>query len=521
MTRIAGLRRSVAALAVGLAGGAFSASAALAQTATRAMVDAAIPRIEAMAQEVVDKGMVPGLAIGIVFGDEVVYLGGFGVREEGKAATVDADTVFQLASFSKPIAATVVAALVSDGAVSWDSKIADLDPLFRLSDPYPSAEVTVRDLFAHRSGLPGVAGNELEAIGFDRTEILHRLRLVPPASSFRRAYSYSNFGITEGAVAAAAGAGFVWEEAADEKLYEPLGMTSTSSRHDDFLTRKNRSSLHVMVDGAWTPKVRREPDAQSPAGGVSSSVRDLVKWLSLEVNNGTYGGRQVIGEAAIGATHQPVIMRGDNPVTGEPGFYGLGWNVDYGPHGVVWSHAGAFSVGARTQVSILPGEKLGIVVLSNAFPTGVPEAVADAFFDLVLDGKPSQDWVATWNGIYDALFGPQAIAAMSAAFATPPAHPGPALPATAYAGTYANDYVGEAVVTEDGGQLVLLLGPDGEKRYPLSHFDRDTFVYAFSPEQPKLLSSAVFAIGPDGEAVELTLDDFAGSGAAVLRRTSK
>ena len=107
--------------------------------------------------------------------------------------------------------------------------------MFRLYDPYPTAEVTVRDMFAHRSGLPGGAGNDLEAIGFDRTEILHRLRLVPPASSFRSAYSYSNFGITAGGVAAAAGAGFVWEEAADEKLYEPLGMTSTSSRYDDFL----------------------------------------------------------------------------------------------------------------------------------------------------------------------------------------------------------------------------------------------------------------------------------------------
>jgi len=513
-----GLLRTAGVLALGVVCGALTALGASAQTATRAMVDAAVPKIAAMAQDVVDQGLVPGLAIGIVFGDEVVYLAGFGVREEGKAATVDPDTVFQLASFSKPIAATVVAALVSDGAVSWDSTIADLDPLFRLHDPYPSAEVTVRDLFAHRSGLPGVAGNELEAIGFDRTEILHRLRLVAPASSFRSTYSYSNFGITEGGVAAAAGAGFVWEEAADEKLYEPLGMSSTSSRYDDFLTRKNRASLHVMVDGAWAPKLTREPDAQSPAGGVSSSVRDLVKWLSLEVNNGKYDGRQVISEAAIGATHQPLIMRGDNPVTGQPGFYGLGWNVDYGPHGVVWSHAGAFSVGARTQVSILPGEKLGIVVLANAFPTGVPEAIADAFFDIALDGKPSQDWIATWNGIYDALFGPNAIAAMSAAFATPPANPRPALAPEAYAGTYANDYVGEAVVLEVGGRLVLSLGPDGAKRYPLTHFDRDTFVYAFSPELPSLFSSAVFAIGPDGKAAQLTLDDFAGSGAAELPR---
>jgi hypothetical protein len=214
-------------------------------------------------------------------------------------------------------------------------------------------------------------------------------------------------------------------------------------------------------------------------------------------------------------------MRGPNPITGQPAFYGLGWNVDYGPHGVVWSHAGAFSVGARTMVSILPGEKLGIVVLSNAFPSGVPEGIADAFFDILLDGAPSQDWIATWNGIYDSLFGPPAIAAMGAAFAKPPADPSPPMPLSAYAGTYANAYVGEAAVTEEGGKLVLSLGPDQAKRYPLTHFDRDTFVYVFSPELPDLRSSAVFAIGPDGKAGQLTLDDFAGSGAAVLVRSAE
>ena len=79
----------------------------------------------------------------------------------------------------------------------------------------------------------------------------------------------------------------------------------------------------------------------------------------------------------------------------------------------------------------------------------------------------------------------------------------------------------EAVIAEEGGKLVLSLGPDRAKRYPLTHFDRDTFVYAFSPELPTLLSSAVFAIGPDGKAAQVTLDDFAGTGAAALPRVAE
>ena len=105
---------------------------------TKEKVVAAIPRMEELANKAIASGGVPGTAIAVVYKDEVVYLGGFGVREAGKADAVDADTVFQLASLSKPISSTIVAALVGDGTVSWDSRISDLDPAFQLHDAYPT-----------------------------------------------------------------------------------------------------------------------------------------------------------------------------------------------------------------------------------------------------------------------------------------------------------------------------------------------------------------------------------------------
>src|SRR5262249_41041360 len=160
-------------------------------------------------------------------GDEVVFLEGFGVRRiDGEP--VDADTVFQLASVSKPLAATTVAALVGDGKVAWDTRIRDIDPGFALHDALATAEVTIRDLFAHRSGLPGHVGDDIEELGFSQGEILQRLRLAKPAYPFRAGYDYSNFGLTEAAVAAARFAGKGWEETAEERLYRPLGMAATS-----------------------------------------------------------------------------------------------------------------------------------------------------------------------------------------------------------------------------------------------------------------------------------------------------
>lgn len=488
-----------------------------AEPATQQQVDAALPRLEAYANALIEQGAVPGMSIAVVYEDRLVYLWGFGVREEGKPEAVDADTVFQLASFSKPISATVAAALVGEGALAWDSRIADIDPGFQLKEAYPSQQVTVRDLFAHRSGLPGDAGNELEQIGYPREEILRRLRLVAPSSSFRAAYSYSNFGITEGAVAAAKAAGLGWEEAADEKLFGPLAMTSTSYRHADFLSRENRATLHVRHDGKWEALSRREPDAQAPAGGASSSARDLARWLRLVMGGGEIDGVRLIDEAALAATHDPVIYRGRNPFADLPSFYGLGWNVGFGRHGLSWGHAGAFSDGARTIVSILPEHRLGIVVLANAFPTGAPEAVADTFFDYVLSGEPERNWLAAWNGMYESLFGP-AIEAAQATYGTPPADATPALPLSAYVGAYANDYLGDAVVAEENGGLVLKLGPDGARSYTLTHFDRDLFTYRPHDEMPEMPVAASFRIGPDGQASELTLDGLNDLGLGTLKR---
>ncbi|BCP51543.1 serine hydrolase [Kaistia sp. 32K] len=494
---------AIGAIAAGV--WALSVAPAGAEPVSRDRVLAALPKLDAMAGKAIADHAVPGLAIAVVHQGEVVYLKGFGLREAGKPETVDPDTVFQIASLSKPVSSSVIAALVSAGILGWDSRIADLDPAFRLRDAYPTAELTVRDLLAHRSGLPGDAGNELEDIGFDRDTVLHRLRLVPPSSSFRAGYSYSNAGFTEGGVAAARPTGKPWEQVAEERLYRPLGMNATSSRYADFVARANRAALHIDLGKGWEAKLRREPDMQAPAGGVSSSARDLAQWMRLELGGGLFDGERLISADALAATHQPLMARGNNPVTGAASFYGLGWNVEFGRHGLNWGHAGAFSVGARTLVSLYPDASLGILVLANAFPTGAPEGLADSFFDWVFDGAVSQDWMTAWDDAYAGLLGP-ATAAAKARYAAPPATASPALPNPAYAGRYRNAYVGDAVVAEEGGSLTLVVGPEGVRRYPLRHFDRDTFLAFPNAETPDMPAAVRFAIRPDGRAEAVTIE---------------
>ena len=492
------------------------ATSAVAQSATREKVLAALPGLKALAEQIVAKGDVPGLSIAVVHRDEVVYLAGFGVRRTGGSDKVDADTVFQLASLSKPIAATVVAGLVGDGHVSWDSRIRDIDPGFALHDPYPTAEVTIRDLFSHRTGLSGTVGNDIEELGYTQGEILRRLRLAKPGYSFRGGYAYSNFGLTEGAVAAARVSGKGWEEAAEERLYKPLGMTSTSSRYRDFIARPNRAALHVRIDGQWASFTRRNADAQSPAGGASSSARDLAQWLRLELAKGKLGDRQIVDAAALAQTHIPASVSGVGQAPEEPG--STRWvgcrNRTHGVDGPCRA-----SAGARTVAVSFP-EQLGIVVLSNAFPTGVPEGLAASFLDTVFDGKPERDWIAHWNEFYDTNLGSGALKRAMAPYANPPEIKGAALPLAAYAGTYSNDYVGEARIEDVGPELVLHLGP-ADRRRSLRHFNRDTFLYAPFVETPGWLSSITFTIGPDGKASEITIDDLNADGLGTLARSDK
>ena len=376
--------------------GAVTADEQAGSKATPERIATALGELRKLAERTLDETGVPGMALVVVHDDRVVHLQGLGVREVGKDQPVDADTVFQLASVSKPIAATVVAGLVGDGVVDWDDPIIKHDPGFRMHDPWVTSAVTLRDMFSHRSGLPGHGGDLLEDLGYDREAILYRLRYLKPASSLRSKYAYTNFGLTEAAVAAAHAAGTNWEDLSARRLYEPLGMKSTSSRYADFVANPNRAHGHVRVDGKWIAKHQRHPDAQSPAGGVSASVRDLARWLRLQLANGRIDGKHVIDADALAETHRPqVISRAPkNPAKDRAGLYGLGWNVGYDDKGRVhWSHSGAFDLGAATAVYLLPSEDVGIAVLTNAPPVGAPEALCLSFLDLVREGEVERDWL--------------------------------------------------------------------------------------------------------------------------------
>lgn len=459
----------------------------------------AVARLDGIAEELMTSSGIPGMAVAVVGDGKVLYAKGFGVRDTRTPEKVDADTVFQLASLSKPIAATVVAHEVGAGVIGWDAPVVDELPWFALSDPAVTRMATVADFFAHRSGLPDHAGDLLEDIGYDRRTVLERMRLLPLAP-FRASYAYTNFGVTAAAEAVAAAAGEPWADLSDAVLYRPLGMATASSRFADFQARANKAVGHVKVDGAYQPRYTRDADAQSPAGGVSASVNDMTHWLEMVLADGAYRGAAVVDPKALLPALTPQMV--SNPPArpaDRSGFYGYGFNIGTSPAGRVrFSHSGAFSLGAATNFVAIPAAGVAIVALTNAAPSGVPETLTAEFADLVEFGEVRQDWRRLYADAFagmDAPFGELAGKA-------PPAHPAPARPLASYAGTYANDYWGPATVTEAGGAVSLAVGPRPDV-YPLTHWDGDVFTFALIGENapPGSLSKAVF----DGDKLTLEL----------------
>src|SRR6266853_318705 len=485
---------------------------------TSEQVTRAIQELEKLAQKQIQENALPGLAIAVVFQDKSVYTKGFGVRDTSGKSSVDADTVFQLAALYKPIGSTVVAELVGEGKITWDSKLSVLDPTFAMFDPWVTREITIRDMYAHRSGLPEHAGDLLEDLGFTRAEILHRLRYQQPSSSFRSHYAYTNFGMTEGAIAAAKAYNVEWENASEQKVYRPLGMSSTSSRYTDFMARRNKALGHVLVAGKWVQKFKRDPDAQSPTGGVSSSVNDLTKWLQLQLANGKFEGKQIVDEKALAETHHPQMLTGFNPFTQLPTFYGLGWNVGYDQEGRLrLNHSGAFGLGTATYANLVPGEQLGIVVLTNAYPLGIAEALGTTFLDIALYGKPTQDWFPLFKQVYS---NPAAIGTvLGFDYSKPPASATPALKNSAYAGKYANDYFGDISIVEKDGGLAIVEGPKNQT-FPMKHYDRDTFTYETEGENAVARSGITFTVGPDGKAAQVLVENLNVRGQGTFKRQS-
>lgn len=505
---------AVLGLIIGLAAPAFCQA-----PTTKKDVDRAISQLDELAKQTMESSGIPGLAIAVVYNDEVVMLKGYGVRDVSKKDPVTPDTVFQIASVSKPVTTSLIAKLVGDGHIGWDVPAADILPQFRLNTPRATREATLRTLSSHRSGLPNSGGDLMEDLGFNQSRIFSRLRHFPLKRPLGESYSYSNFGMTAAGMAAVRAAGMEFEEAAQTYLFGPLGMTSTSTKFAAFRDAENRAvgasppTGRLVPNGTWVNRFTRNPEQQAPAGGVFSSVRDLSKWMRMQLNGGEFEGRQIVPRRELAETHRIEIM------TSATGGYALGWNNGRRLQRRFLSHSGEFITGFRSVVTLSLSDNLGIAVLANSSPHGIPEGLALSFMDYAIVGELTQKWMDIANGAFLSTTAEQ-FEGDGINYRRGVENPKPALPLSAYTGSYRNAVYGPISIRKVGGRLAARIGPD-RQRYVVRHFDGNTFFLRTRGENQSGARGVKFARVRGGSANRVTLNFLDKFGLGSFRATSR
>jgi CubicO group peptidase (beta-lactamase class C family) len=444
-----------------------------AQSHTPAQLDA--KKIDAVAEAAMRAWNAPGVSVAIVRDDRVVLLKGYGVKERGGNSAVTPRTVFAIGSTTKAFTTAAIAMLIDDGKMSWDDPVRKHIEFFRLSDPLASEQVTLRDLTSHRTGLSR-NDNLWYGSPWSQEEIIRRIGYVKLSRPFRTTYQYQNIMFSAAGFAVGKASGSTWQDFVQRRILDPLGMTDTSFTTSVAERAPDHASPHSKGRGGELGVVPwRNLDNIAPAGSINSSAEDLAKWVRLQLNDGTFEKKRLISERNLREMHTPqMAMRPDdwgrswNPETIQSS-YGLGWTIhDYrGLHLV--SHGGAID-GFRAAITLVPREKLGIVVLTNLGSDNMPEALRWSILD-VLHGFPARDWNATLIAHFGAEQQAARAAAQERQLKRAP-NTKPSLELTKYAGVYHDAAYGDVRILVESGALALEWA---NVRSSLEHFHYDTF----------------------------------------------
>jgi CubicO group peptidase (beta-lactamase class C family) len=432
--------------------------------------------IDAYIEKAMSDWRIPGLSIAVVKDDKIIYAKGYGVRETGKPERVNEQTLFPVGSITKSFTAAGVGLLVDEKKMAWDDAVTKYLPDFQLYDPTLTQSVTMRDLLAHRTGLPRANGTLLSS--YNRSETLRRMRFLKPAAPLRSAFTYNNQMYLAAGLALEKVAQTSWEEFIKQRFFAPLKMTASNLSIAALKSEKNFAAPHAVIGDKVQILPFDDKDSIAPAGAVNSNAVELANWARLFLNNGKSEGKQILSPTAIRIMHgqQTVIPVGGLsqllfPSTHLQG-YGMGWFLrDYRGRKVI-EHGGNTD-GMTAQTGLLPEENLGVVIFSNMNDNPAPQAIMYRVFDSFLgDADKQVDISAEYLRLTAAGKAQMQVQEKEFAAKRQP-DVKPTLPLEAYAGNYQNDLYGAAQISNRNGKLYLKFNDNAQGE--LEHWEKDTF----------------------------------------------
>jgi CubicO group peptidase (beta-lactamase class C family) len=493
---------------------AFSAAGAFAQGGAAPVAAPAVANawsLESDVTRVMKTFDVPGIAIAVVKDGKVVAAQGFGVRKLGELAKVDGKTLFEIASNSKGFTAAALAMLVDEGKLSWDDPVTKHLPDFQMYDAYVTHEMTVRDLLTHRSGLGLGAGDLLwwPTTNFSTDEIIHKLRYVRPATSFRSSYAYDNLLYIVAGKIIAAKSGKTWGETVRERILNPVGMTGTTTSLLENAGNPDVSSAHSKIDGKIAAvKSMPVPNAVG-AVGINTNAEDIARWMNVLLDGGRVGVDASGKEVRLFSAHQaselwtaqtPMRISEPSPplAATKPNFsaYGLGFQLRDYQGKLVAMHGGALQ-GFYSKVVLVPEAKLGIAILTNAESGGSLNALQYRLLDHYLGVQNPADWIKAVADVENDMHEKE-MARLKNANVARAAKSQPSLPLPAYDGDYEDAWYGTATIRHAGNKQFLTLSRTPDLTGELEHFQHDTFIVHWKERNFNADAYVTFSLNPDG-----------------------
>jgi len=423
---------------------------------------------------------IAGFAVAVVEDDKLIYTKGFGYRDLEKKLPVTANTVFPINSCTKAFTDALCGILANEGKLGFDQPVHNYIPWFRFYNDYTTEHATIRDLMAHRTGLPR---HDQVSDFFDNTQprdsLIYRIRYLQPFAELRQKYQYNNLMYTVLGVVAEKITGQSYEQNIVEKLLKPLDMSNTSLSAAGLMASPDHSLAYFYDEQKGkilSGDYGNEPNPNAPAGGICSSVTDMSHWLIAWLNGGKYDGKQVIPEWYIKeATHPQTPIDNYN--------YGLGWylSVFRGGHFRV-EHSGTGRT-SNSTVCFYPSangysspHKVGIVVLSNEFGDYATSLIRDYISDRLLNEGRSDlpgrngewaDWFPAYRTYYASMHKPNTGGTEKPIKPLPLSHP-----LSDYTGKYFNPGYGTIEIYLKGDQLQARFN---KVDLTLKHFNYDVF----------------------------------------------
>lgn len=424
---------------------------------------------------------IPGLAVAIVKDGNVIFSKGYGVRELNRPDKVDENTLFIIASNTKLFTGTALAQLDYEKKLSLNDKVTKHLPWFKLYDSASTRLANIRDMLCHRIGLKTFQGDfTFWNSNLHKDSIIWKMRYLKPSGEFRQDYGYCNSAYLVAGRILEKVTGKTWEKYTEETILSPLGMTRTYMNTANIGLRENVAQPHNNLYGPLNPIPFDKIDNMGPATSMVSNIKDLSKWVIMQLDSGRYKGNRIIPWEVLQKTRDINILTGSRKSPYYPTHfrgYGLGvYSTDYNGKQVYWHTGGSF--GHVTNVCFVPEEKLGIVILTNNDNQSFFEALRYQLLDAWL-GVPYTDRSSFQWGFYaqNKKSTDDAVAALQARVDK---KNNPPVKLDDYSGIYYNTVYGRITISRNGENLLCRFQHHPDLIGIMEYMDNDEFRLKYS-----------------------------------------